>query len=473
MIDRLSSVLTVTALLAIAAMSQPCRAQSLPVPEYYGVYVVSEGHLLKLDATPFHPDRSVTVGLGYRNSVGNIVNGQPAALPPTSVSIPVFPANLKIIIYSESPTQIASSLHLVPMVFVKSLSVDTGMPPNIKRTDAENGWDDGSPAELVMANLGEQVQEVNLLTKPMPGQSQMVIVGLAEKLPPGVYRIRQGEDDPIAQSMASWTGGTTKGMAFAVEPVSKGEEDKCVNESLSYMMTLSKTAYTPCGASSGNGGGNGSRGPSRDAGGSPTKSAESGSTLAATMQFIKEELNQQGRVSWTEIKSNQPGVAYRTFDTIDNAKADLAACTLTTTETVDTSVVTPFGNTLSGGDKPAATNDLRSHIVETGTTPFKQVEKVIVEKVQESRNKVLASTEHPEITATVTPTVFYVMLSASSPVFTAHTATTKGNQATTERDATFRTNGLAFRDEDTANHVAKAMIHAIELCGGTTEKDDF
>jgi hypothetical protein len=34
-------------------------------------------------------------------------------------------------------------------------------------------------------------------------------------------------------------------------------------------------------------------------------------------------------------------------------------------------------------------------------------------------------------------------------------------------------NGHTFRDEDTANHVAKAMIHAMELCGGGVTKKDL
>jgi hypothetical protein len=38
-------------------------------------------------------------------------------------------------------------------------------------------------------------------------------------------------------------------------------------------------------------------------------------------------------------------------------------------------------------------------------------------------------------------------------------------------DATGKTNGLTIRDEETANRVAKAMIHAVELCGGGAKKD--
>lgn len=30
-----------------------------------------------------------------------------------------------------------------------------------------------------------------------------------------------------------------------------------------------------------------------------------------------------------------------------------------------------------------------------------------------------------------------------------------------------------FRDEDTANRVAKALVHAVELCGGGSEHEPF
>jgi hypothetical protein len=232
--------------MCLVLICQSSFGQSIPVPEYYGVYVVVDGQLVKLDGTSVHAPRNVTVRFGQRNSVGNIVNRQPAALSPASVQIPSFPGDLKIIIYqetsgAESPLDIAKSLHLVPLVFVKTLNVDTGFPSNIRRSDAENGWDDGDPAEMVMVNGGDHPQNLELLVKPMPGQKDMVVAGLQEKLTPGVYRLSKGEADPMAAMM-----GGGKGLAFAVEPVLQGELGKCVNESLTYMMTMSKTKYTSC-----------------------------------------------------------------------------------------------------------------------------------------------------------------------------------------------------------------------------------
>jgi hypothetical protein len=107
------------------------------------------------------------------------------------------------------------------------------------------------------------------------------------------------------------------------------------------------------------------------------------------------------------------------------------------------------------------------------TTSFKQIEKITVERLEDITHQALVDDAHPEVTVTVTPPVFYVMLSSSSAVFSAHTSTTHGSQAPVEKDAASKTNGLTFRDQDTANRVAKAMIHAMELCGGGVTKKEL
>jgi hypothetical protein len=42
-----------------------------------------------------------------------------------------------------------------------------------------------------------------------------------------------------------------------------------------------------------------------------------------------------------------------------------------------------------------------------------------------------------------------------------------------EKDTTSKTDGITIRDEETANKVAKAMSHAMELCGGGVTKKDL
>ena len=42
-----------------------------------------------------------------------------------------------------------------------------------------------------------------------------------------------------------------------------------------------------------------------------------------------------------------------------------------------------------------------------------------------------------------------------------------------EKDHTSKTDGITVRDEDTANRLAKALTHAMELCGGGVTKKEL
>jgi hypothetical protein len=188
------------------------------------------------------------------------------------------------------------------------------------------------------------------------------------------------------------------------------------------------------------------------------------------MQFIQQKLSEQGQVGWAETISNQPGFTSRVLVSLADVMADPAACTLYTTETMDRTTELPKGRVL----KPGFTvDDLHTRILETDTISFKQVEKVTVERGQDLENQVLADAAHPDVTLTVTPPTFYAKMWASSAVFSIHTSTTKGKHEPIEKDLTNKMGGFVFRDEDTANHVAKAMIHAMELCGGGKTKKEL
>jgi len=200
----------------------------------------------------------------------------------------------------------------------------------------------------------------------------------------------------------------------------------------------------------------------------PDRPADGGPALAATMQFIQEKLSQQGQVGSAEILSN--GVTKRNYVNVSDVMADPAACTLYTTEIVDSTTDLPKGQVLKPG---FSIEDLHTHIVETDTIPFRQIEKITVEKLEDIVNQKYSETAHPEIKAAITPPLFYVNLWASSAVFSSHTSTTKGKQGAVEKDSTNKNIGITIRDEDTANRVAKAMTHAMELCGGGVTKKDL
>ena len=196
-------------------------------------------------------------------------------------------------------------------------------------------------------------------------------------------------------------------------------------------------------------------------------SAASSPTLADTMKFIQEKLKEQGLVEFVETVSvqNQPSITIRISvrSKDDDVVADPAACTLHAAGTYDSNTVA------SAGGKTISTEDQHSYL--SGTLAFKDVEKITVEHVLDFFNRHTAESGHPEFTATAGTPVFFVELSATKTLFTRH-ETNMGNKAPVVTDEPLKEAGLVFRDEETANRVAKAILHAVELCGGGN-KDPF
>ncbi len=117
----------------------------VPLPEYFGIYAVVDRSLIKLDSQSVSAPAYVTVLMGHRSGVGNILQGQ-AVASSSQARIARFTPNLKIIVYTqksgfESPLETARSLHLQSLVFVRNVNVDTGWPNNVRRSGVENGWD--------------------------------------------------------------------------------------------------------------------------------------------------------------------------------------------------------------------------------------------------------------------------------------------------------------------------------------------
>ncbi len=223
---------------AVYCQSQP----SLPVPEFYGTYAVTNGRLVKLDGKEVRADRTVSVKFGQRQSAAEILNRAPVASS-HDVNLPVFSPDLKIIVYSQSggmlsPLQVAEELRIEPLVFVRSVSVDTGFPNNVRRSGAENGWDYGNAPELLGLATGDHPETLELLKKPFAGQKDMVVAGFAERLQSGVYRFTLEPGQGL--------GGGGKYFTFAVEPVAQAESSKCVDASITYAMMAEDIKYRPC-----------------------------------------------------------------------------------------------------------------------------------------------------------------------------------------------------------------------------------
>ncbi len=160
----------------------------------------------------------------------------------------------------------------------------------------------------------------------------------------------------------------------------------------------------------------------------PPKPANSGPTLAATMQFIQDKTNEQGKINfalYTHDNSNgDDWPIYQISIEATNAVADPASCRLT------------WHKVTTNGGKVGIDRDL--------TLDLKNVETFEVRTSMHEAKMEDTANGHPALDKRQDPPYFAV------------TARSKGNVETP----------LFFRDEETANRVAKAMVHAVELCGG-------
>jgi hypothetical protein len=193
-------------------------------------------------------------------------------------------------------------------------------------------------------------------------------------------------------------------------------------------------------------------------------------TLAETMQFIHDRMKEQGQVDYVSTTSNRNNPSIISRMTVQSAEynvvADLATCTLHVEFAENDSLETSLG----GKTFAAGTYDQHSQVA--ATVPFKEVEGITIESRQDSENHSFVAIGHPELSATVVPSVFVVQLSASKPVFSAHLSTTKGSETPQVSDNTGMLTELLFRDEEMANRVAKSVRQAVELCG-SGKKEPF
>jgi len=199
----------------------------------------------------------------------------------------------------------------------------------------------------------------------------------------------------------------------------------------------------------------------------PPKPTDSGPSFAVTMQFIQDKLNNQGQVGYVTGSTSGPGSTNRVLARVSDPVADPAACALRATKDNDYTTVITEGYTSS-----LTSDDLHSTSVQSIAASFKEIEKIAVESLQDNFNRQNAEQAHPEIIDTVTPAVFVLTLSSSKPTISLHSTYTQGKRTPQVTDTIEKEYTFVFREEETADRVAKAMVHAIELCGGGN-KDPF
>ena len=121
----------------------------------------------------------------------------------------------------------------------------------------------------------------------------------------------------------------------------------------------------------------------------------------------------------------------------------------------------------SAGGNTVATGTYDEHFQVAGKAAFKDVESITVESVESVMNRTFLESAHTELTATVAPLMFSVVLASPNSIFSLHQTTTKANQTAVVTDKTEKEFDWFFRDQGTANRVADAMRQAVKLCGGS------
>jgi hypothetical protein len=164
----------------------------------------------------------------------------------------------------------------------------------------------------------------------------------------------------------------------------------------------------------------------------PPKPAESGPSLAVTMKFIQDKMNEQGKINYAlythDNSSDEDWPVYQISIEISNVIANPATCRITWHK-----VTTNNGK--AGIDRDFSL-DLRSVLNLEVRTSTREA------KMEDTANG------HPALDKRQDPPYF------------ATTAQSKGNVETP----------FFFTSEDTANRIAKAMVHAVELCGGGNQE---
>ncbi len=212
----------------IAFCAMITSAAEVPVPEFFGTYAVFGDKLLGLDvSTSTAEPRMVSVEFALRASPTDLIDGKPAATRRT-MQIPEAPPTIKFIVFIQASGVMTSmvaakDMRLAALPYVMMLKNNSGWPSSVRRSAMANGWD---PV------FGDQIE---LLLKPVPNHSDMVIAQPAKPLIPGVYRIAGGTLD--------------HSFKFAVGSVETAKEGHCVNMDCMWIMGLPdpKCAVSKCG----------------------------------------------------------------------------------------------------------------------------------------------------------------------------------------------------------------------------------
>jgi hypothetical protein len=197
--------------------------------------------------------------------------------------------------------------------------------------------------------------------------------------------------------------------------------------------------------------------PAADQAPAPAQPAnDNGPSLEATMKFIQDAMNGRGKIAWMVNSSftsegNRTTGTTRFDETISEAVADGRMCTLSyrLLETSNTGllVATERDTLLVLSFRDVASITVRS------ARDF---------ELDDSRKL------YPDYELAYTPDIYVLLVKMTSGKSAHWWGTASVNGESSGLDNQLKETGklLQFADADQAHRVAKAMVHAIELCGG-------
>jgi hypothetical protein len=178
----------------------------------------------------------------------------------------------------------------------------------------------------------------------------------------------------------------------------------------------------------------------------PPQPADNGPSLAVTMQFIQEKLNDNGKASWIDTAQSARFGGMNWQDTVthevSNLVADQGQCSISYHFFAKHSVAYRF----------IATSDGKNNKGEELSFSLRAVQEIVVKPYEQYETEWLAKNGHPDTTVL---------------------STTPAMTALVVRQPHGVENVFAFNDATLADRVAKAMIHAVERCGGGKSEEPF
>jgi hypothetical protein len=198
----------------------------------------------------------------------------------------------------------------------------------------------------------------------------------------------------------------------------------------------------------------------------PPKPADEGPSLEVTIKFIQDKLKDIAEIKWAQRPTETRGGGDPRWQTygqpaFSEVLADPSSCQVT------------FHQLVHQDKATCAALSCNAQLEWTWRVSFHDVEKIEVMSRQDYINREHAKEGHPELQEVVTPAVFdvNVVMTTGKTVHELFITTAKSGEAT-RNDIELKNWPLTIPDEVMADRLAKAVVHAVELCGGGGKKEE-